>query len=235
MASFGYDLAGTILLPPLNLIIFSGVGLVIFRSNLRACRMLAFLTLALLYVLSTPYLVNMALSRFEAAPLHANLDHPDAIVVLGGGSEYTKERLLHAARLYRQAGLPILVSGGGPLGRRDSETGEMKAVLESDFNVPVKWVEAASDSTYENAVNSADMLKGENVHSILLVTNAWHMPRASFAFRKAGFAVTESPVQEQNRSRHRMLQFLPDAESLLMTRMIMHEWAGLVWYRLVKF
>jgi len=40
--------------------------------------------------------------------------------------------------------------------------------------------------TWENAAFTARMLRRENVDKILLVTHAWHMPRAKVAFAAAG-------------------------------------------------
>jgi uncharacterized SAM-binding protein YcdF (DUF218 family) len=235
MESFLYELTGSILLPPLNLIILSSAGFVVFRSNPQACKVVAVFTLVLLYMMCTPYFVNMALNRYESSPRLLSQLHPQAIVVLGGGTVYTNGRLLQAARLYKRTQLPVLVTGGGPIASRGSEVGNMKVDLESDFNVPVKWVEGLSSTTYDNAIHTADMLRVENIHTIYLVTDAWHMPRAAFAFRKAGFEVDEYPFSMAPRSGHRVLAFLPDAESLLTSKLIMHEWIGLVWYKLAKY
>lgn len=235
MESFLYEMAGSILLPPLNLIILSSAGFVVFRSNPQACKVVAVFTLVLLYMMCTPYFVNMALSRYESSPRLLSQLHPQAIVVLGGGTGHTNGRLLQAARLYKRTQLPILVSGGGPIASRGSEVVEMKADLESDFHVPVKWVEGLSSTTYDNAIHTADILRAENIHTVYLVTDAWHMPRAAFAFRKAGFEVDEYPVSVAIRSGHRILAFFPDAESLQKSRIFIHEVTGMIWYRLIKF
>ena len=88
----------------------------------------------------------------------------DAIVVLGAGSylkapEYGADtvgeaglfRLRYAARLQRETGRPVLVTGGKPQGNTLSEAEQMKAVLENEFHVPVKWTEGESNNTLENA------------------------------------------------------------------------------------
>jgi uncharacterized SAM-binding protein YcdF (DUF218 family) len=54
--------------------------------------------------------------------------------------------------------------------------------------------EAASRTTYENAVLSAQ-LPGINIgQRWLLVTSAWHMPRSMATFTKVGWNVTAYPV-----------------------------------------
>lgn len=231
MALFDDDLLSTFLLPPMNLIILGGVGLILFRSKPRVARALTFITLALLYVFSTSAIVDFALRRFEFLHSQAVFKQADAIVVLGGG-ENTLERLRSAALLQKDTGKPILVSGGGPLTQAGSETEAMQSILIKDFNVPVKWVEASSKTTYDNAINSARLLRGKNIHTIFLVTDAWHMPRASFAFRKAGLEVVEVPVSGRWNTTPSMLSLLPNAESLLKSKLLIHELIGLFWYRI---
>lgn len=120
----------------------------------------------------------------------------DAIVVLGGGRYLTApewdgetagpstlERVRYAAKLHRETGLPILVSGGKPgnTGTR-SEAEIMRDILAQELGVPVAWIEAASEQTSENARFSADILKREGVNRIMLVTHGQHMTRAQTAF-----------------------------------------------------
>ena len=62
----------------------------------------------------------------------------------------------------------------------------MKAALEKDFRVPVKWVEEASNNTRENAYKSFAILKKDKITHIMLVTHAWHMPRATKGVRTGG-------------------------------------------------
>jgi uncharacterized SAM-binding protein YcdF (DUF218 family) len=125
----------------------------------------------------------------------------DAIVVLGGGRylnarEYagdtagpsTLERLRYAARLYRETGKPVLVTGGKPGGLGTlSEGAIMRRILQDEFHVPVRWVESESQETRENALLSAPLLKAAGVKRIYLVTHAPHMSRAVAEFESAGF------------------------------------------------
>ena len=127
----------------------------------------------------------------------------DAIVVLGGGRyinarEYagdtagpsTLERVRYAAKLYRETGRPILVSGGKPGGLGQRGEGEiMRDILQFEFNVPVRWVENEAQETSANASLSAPLLRAAGVKRIYLVTHGSHMPRAEVEFRKLGFEV----------------------------------------------
>jgi uncharacterized SAM-binding protein YcdF (DUF218 family) len=69
------------------------------------------------------------------------------------------------------------------------------------------------------------------VSRVLLVTHAWHMPRAVRSFAAAGITVTPAPTFF-HREPLTPLDFLPRPEGLLASRHAMHEWIGLIWYAL---
>ncbi len=53
----------------------------------------------------------------------------------------------------------------------------MRKVLEREFGISPKWVEEQSNTTQENASESAKILKNEGIKTIDLATHFWHMPR----------------------------------------------------------
>ena len=170
----------------------------------------------------------------------------DAIVILSGGtyfrapeyggkdtvSGFVLERLRYGVKLQREVGKPILVTGGKPLGGSTAEALLMKSVLEQDFHVPVHWVEIDSNNTYESALNSFQTLQHAGINRIYLVTHAWHMPRAAEIFRQVGFEVIEAPMAFSTRYEINLLAFLPRAESLQDSKIVVHELIGLLWYQL---
>jgi uncharacterized SAM-binding protein YcdF (DUF218 family) len=170
----------------------------------------------------------------------------DAIVILGGGTyfhapeyagidsiaETTLCRLRYGARLQRETGKPILVSGGRPRHNLISESSLMSSVLTQEFNVPVKWSEGESNNTYENAVYSYRILQKVGINKIYLVTHASHMPRASAIFRKVGFDVIEAPTAFTTRPETNLLTFLPRSEALQEIKIFTHEVVGILWYSL---
>jgi uncharacterized SAM-binding protein YcdF (DUF218 family) len=123
-----------------------------------------------------------------------------AIVILGGGlrraPEYggdtlgrlTLERVRYGAKVARETGLPVLVTGGRPPWSGRSEADVMRESLVEEFNVPVRWVEEAARNTHENAVLAAALLKASEVHTVVLVAHAFDMPRAQDEFADAGLA-----------------------------------------------
>lgn len=129
-----------------------------------------------------------------------------AIVVLGGGldlvnREFGQEslnedplaRVRYAAYLARETGLPVLASGGQYL-HYQAEARVMQREIERDFGVPLKWVEDRSRTTWENATMSADILRKEGISKVAVVTQAWHMKRAVWAFQQAGLEVVGAPT-----------------------------------------
>ncbi|MFZ5503118.1 MAG: YdcF family protein [Pseudomonadota bacterium] len=245
MSWFFTNLVSTLLLPPLNLLILAGVGLWLRHKRPLIARTLLGAAIALLWLLSTPYVAQALLNSLEGEPLPVARNAADAIVVLGGGTyfhapEYggdtvgkeTLERLRYAAKLHRETGKPLLVTGGKPLGNNLSEGQQMKQVLEQEFQVTVQWVEAESDNTYENARLSYQLLKPDRIQRIYLVTHAWHMPRAARTFQRAGFQVVPAATAYSTRYQTDLLTFLPNAGALRGSSLFFHEIIGMLWYRL---
>jgi uncharacterized SAM-binding protein YcdF (DUF218 family) len=141
-------------------------------------------------------------------------------------------RLRYAAVLHRQTGAPILVSGGSPDGSTVDEAQTMSQVLERDFSVPVRWSEGRSSNTLENAHLSHQILLKSGIQRIYLVTHAWHMPRASLAFERAGFEVVAAPTAFATQAPLSLMHVLPDAGALLNSALFFREVIGTVWYRL---
>jgi uncharacterized SAM-binding protein YcdF (DUF218 family) len=171
---------------------------------------------------------------------------PQAIVLLAGGSTTdgeasrapnrlsaaSLERVLQAHRLARLTRLPVLISGGVTLGGGDPEAELMRRVLESDFGTPVKWVEATSRDTGESARATAAMLQPAGIRRVLLVTHAYHMPRAARSYVGAGFRVVPAPHSFLGgASRFSWLKLVPSEQALTTSRLALREIIGSLWYR----
>ena len=239
----------SLLLPPMSLVLLALLGWRVSRRWRKTGAAIVGLAVILLLVLST-----QAGSRLLVEPLEARslpISDPkqsdaQAIVVLGGGRLYdapedagreqpkpsTLMRLRHGARLQRLTGLPILVTGGAPDGPGDSEAAVMARSLKEDFGVKVRWLEEASDNTEQNARLSAALLAQEGIHRILLVTDAMHMPRAQRSFSAAGLDVIAAPTYFRARRPPDASSFIPKARELENSSYAIHEWIGLLWYRI---
>lgn len=233
------NLIATFLLPPLNGLLLVGAGWLILKKYPRNGRLLVGIGLTLLWVLAMPVVGMLMLSTLEVhAVSPQDIKQAQAIVVLGGGRyqnqpEYSGEtvkesslvRLRYAAKIQREAKLPILVTGGKPDGGELSEAELMQRVLTEEFGVPVRWIESSSNNTTESARLSSEMLKAENIRRILLITHAWHMPRASRSFAGTGLSVIQAPTMFSWQPLT-VIDFLP--KSYGRSSIAMHEWIGLL-------
>jgi uncharacterized SAM-binding protein YcdF (DUF218 family) len=247
MSWFITNFIATFLLPPLSILLLLALGIFLLGRHRKLAKPLIIGSFGLFWIASTPYFAEGAMHLLEAktTPLDIRLQNADAIVILGGGTyfrapEYggddtiadpTLARLRYGAKLQRETGKPILVTGGKPLGNSGSEAQQMRMSLEQDFRIPVHWTEDESDNTFENAHHSFRILQQAGIRKIYLVTHAWHMLRAAETFRRAGFEVIEAPTAFTTRYRTDLLTFLPQAGSLQDSRIFIHEIIGLLWYR----
>jgi len=66
----------------------------------------------------------------------------------------------------------------------------------------------------------------------LLITSAYHMPRAIKTFQKAGLSPIALPTDYQYENFYTILSFLPQAENLKKSNLAFHEYFGILFYRL---
>lgn len=233
------------LLPPLNFLLLLALGTgLLYTAYAKIGRMLLWTAIAALGLFSMPVVGNNLLAWVETPYSKPDVRQAQAIVVLGGGvyhgapeygedtvRSYTLERLRYAARLRRETGLPLLASGGRPEGG-EAESVAMWDSLRNDFGVETRWVELTSLNTGESARNSYAILQPYGITRVLLVTHAWHMPRARAAFEKAGFTVIPAGTVYTVRKSLTLLDFMPSASGMLTSRRALHELIGMLWYRL---
>jgi uncharacterized SAM-binding protein YcdF (DUF218 family) len=94
-------------------------------------------------------------------------------------------------------------------------------------------VEGTSRDTWENAVNTRALVTPAPGERWLLVTSAWHMPRAIGCFRQVGFPVTAYPVDFRTRGPADLLRLHGTlVGGFEQFELAIKEWVGLVAYRL---
>jgi uncharacterized SAM-binding protein YcdF (DUF218 family) len=237
--------AEALLVPPVSLLLLAIVGLLIERRYRVFGRVVAWTGLLLLLLLAMPAVSGGLLIALEQnLPLTPPADAPpQAIVILGGDALrgggslvqpglLSMQRDLAGAALARRTNLPILVSGG-PLHPSDPPIARLMAdSLERDLRMPVKWIEGQSRDTWENAHLSAPILLGQGIHSIYVVTQAWHMRRALLAFAGTGITVTAAPTHFDHAPTPIAGDFLPEVGAWREAFYAMHEWIGCAWYAL---
>lgn len=236
------------LLPPGSIVIALMFGLVIARRWPRAGHIVLWCATAALYLLSTP-LISTTLTRMtgDHAPFVASAAGPaGAIVILAAeqseAAEYggmtvgdlTLERLRLGAKIARDTGLPILVSGGKfRPGDEPSMAGLMERTLRDEFRIPPRWLEQSSQDTRENAAMSAKILRAEHIETIILVTHYCHMQRSMTLFRDAGLQVIAAPAAiPQPLFPMRLSDFRPGFAALEESALALHELVALAVARL---
>lgn len=152
------------------------------------------------------------------------------------------ERLVTAMALHRRlADKTLIVSGfSGRLDPQGWNEAQITTLLFEQQGVDMARVrfEAASRNTAENARLTAEMagamagtMAGSPGRRWLLVTSAWHLPRAVAAFRAAGLDVLPYPVDYRT-APQRLVWPRDVAGSLTLAGLALHEWLGLLVYRL---
>ena len=138
------------------------------------------------------------------------------------------------ARRYPNATLVFTGGSGNPLDQTHREADAAGPVLE-EMGIPKARLELERNSrnTHENAVLTRKLLGDRAKGRWILVTSAWHMPRAMGAFRKAGWDVVAYPVDYRTHRAHRWITFQAPQRALGSLGRALHEWAGLTWYHLM--
>lgn len=144
------------------------------------------------------------------------------------------ERLIEAAKLARQyPSLPLIYSGGSKIDGLISEPYiARKFFLEAGISPERIRFEDKSYNSYTNALESKKLIRENETSPWLLVTSAFHMPRSVAVFRKAGIKIQPYPVDYRSDLSFALLR-KPDAgKNFKNLDYAVHEWIGLLFYRL---
>ncbi|GAC1605854.1 MAG: YdcF family protein [Ramlibacter sp.] len=237
-----------LLLPPAGPLLLGLLGLLLMGKRWLAGALVSLVAITSLWFISC-HAVGVGLARTllpQVKPLNATsaaMADVQAIVILGGGlkpqapeygraqpSPVTLERIRYGAWLARQTGKPLAFAGGTGWGAAigtHAEADVARNVLRDDYRLELKWADGRSRDTAENATLTAAAMRGDRIHRIALVTNAWHMPRARAAYEKAGFQVTPAPIGFAAPRERVLLEWLPSAHGLELSRQVLREWVAL--------
>ena len=218
-----------LVLPPTGLLLLSIAGLALAKRLPRLGHALAWTGVLALLVLSLPVVSGLLLETLDREPPFTveRASGAQAIVILGGGTRrnapdyggdtlgrLTLERVRYGANVARLTGLPVMVTGGSVLGG-EPEARLMREALQREFAIPVRWVEDRSRTTHENAMRSAEILRAENVHKIVIVAHSFDMPRVLAEFKAAGVDCVPAPTGMRTRRPATAMDFLPTIDGLL--------------------
>lgn len=202
----------------------------------------------------------LPLSTWLILPLEQRFKRPDlsgrpvdGIVVLGGmedarvsaarhahAIDEAAERLTETAALAKRfpAAKIVLTGGGAEVLSAPTIGADAAGLVLRDLGIGDSGhllLEREARDTWENATKTQALVKPKPGERWLLVTSAWHMPRAMGAFRKTGFQVEPWPVDYRTMGWPdglRLFPFESPAEGLRQLDLAVHEWLGLVAYRM---
>ncbi len=240
----------TFLLPPALQILMLILALLLWRrwkivsSVLLGSACLSLLLLSL-PIVSAQLFVWLE-SPYRVAP-ELRERNVQTIIVLGGGRErhapeyggdqvnrMALQRLRYGAYLAKQLQVPIIVSGGRVYPyEQQSEAQLAKAVLQKEWGIADVWLEEQSRDTWQNAQLTAVLLKERDIQRVVLVTHAYHMRRAVLSFSRAGVEVIPMATGFFSSDIDGWWDdYLPRASALQGSAIALHEYMGLLFYRL---
>ena len=226
-----------LLLPPASVLLLALLGALVLKRHRHTGRALLSAALFLLIACSTPLLpyllehwlavsgpVDLALARSAQAIVVLTSGREKHAPEFGGESVSRRslERARYGARLARLTGLPVLVSGGTVFDGTPEST-LMRTVLETEFAVPVRWIDTRSRDTHENAIESQRILAPNGVHRIVLVTQSVDMRRAVAEFRATGLDVIAAPTALPSDEIGNPLGWIPNVGDLVRSRDAIYE------------
>ncbi len=221
------------------------------RPSSRAAR--RWLTVAaVLYGFASIYAVPFTLSRTLVAGFHrfsaADAPRAGAIVLLGAGSATILDgsrhlalldrtgaaRVLEAARVYELIGPVWIISSGGvseSSGYREPSSVTMRQAL-VQLGIPESKivVESSSQTTHDEAVLIAPMLRSLGVTQSVLVTSDIHMRRSLGSFRSAGMVVVPAIAPDPFADQPIVNWAVPTGNGLRLSEALIHESFGIAYY-----
>lgn len=241
---------------PLGLVILLMIlaaALLLRTRGARRAKAALLLSLLILWAFGTPACADALLLSLEARyPIAASASLPeaDAVVVLGGGTTAggpsrpeielgaSSGRLMHGFRIFKSGRAPRIILSGGTFVPGDTEAEEMERVL-LEWGTPraALLLEMRSRNTHENAVQTLALARKHGLRRLIVVTSAFHMPRAAAIFRKEaaphGVQIIPAPTCRYTGGQrpYSLLAYLPEANALANSSLVLREFMGLVVYR----
>ncbi|MDI6801436.1 MAG: YdcF family protein [Thermodesulfovibrionales bacterium] len=203
----------------------------------------------LIYVSSISPVSDFAMSRLESGLRIPSNPQGDVIILLGGGvynnapdmsgtgvpSGEMMGRMVTAVRLQKMLKVPVIISGGKIHKDRIAEAVIVKRFL-IDLGVPANKTitEEISRDTMENAIYSSEICRKNNFKKPIVVTSAYHINRTVFSFKKANMNIIPFPANFKtwNNKKFEWKDYLPDISDLENTYTALHEYLGMLFYKL---
>ncbi len=217
----------------------SGTGLVVVATLVLFVTLFTTTGSVALQVLEDRFPRHVPLATGERCIIVLGGAFENEVIAARGGIELNQagDRFVETVVLAREnPAARILVSGGD-----GSFSGEYQgdAAVARDFfgrfgiDTGRLIEEGTSRTTSENAANTATILAREGLDDCLLVTSAFHMPRAVGLFRKMGVTVRPWPTDYRTTGKARLgFDFTQPSLNAQLATTAAREWVGLLAYYL---
>jgi len=254
-----------ILLLPTGLIILSLVAGLVLRKRSFTLAALVILTFSSTPLFSNLIVQSIEDSQQRSKGVNASKVDAIVVLsggrVLAPGPDAISEwgdadRFWGGIELMKAQKAPLLIFTGGwvPWEGKAEPEGEVLRRYALELGIPKHQlaVTPLAQNTAQEAKVVAQLLRGQRMDSmskleppvkdinaqpaILLVTSAFHMPRAQALFEKQGLTVRPFPVDFKVSVAKELsiLDFLPSADAFQKTELAMREWYGRLYYRWVS-
>ncbi|MBI5077276.1 YdcF family protein [Candidatus Falkowbacteria bacterium] len=232
----------------LNPIVFIFVFLIIaiilnFKEKTRGRGKILLIIVAILYYLFSTTPIAMAiispLEKYYPPISEENISQDKiTIVFLTGGYEndlLRAEKLLSLYNFYKKNNqtVQIIISGVSPFDTENDELTEFCDWLKM-VGIEPEYIQLDEQSrnTFESARNLAPAI-GQN--PFFLLTSAYHMPRAMMAFRAFNTQPIAAVSDYKTKSGFNVLDLIPSAENLEISAIAIHEYIGIIYYKIKLF
>ncbi|MDQ0637862.1 uncharacterized SAM-binding protein YcdF (DUF218 family) [Pedobacter sp. W3I1] len=197
----------------------------------------------ILFLFSNGFIVGKIMNSYEAS--YPKTGKYDIGIVLGGFSGLNKrnneiafnwagDRLFQTIALYKKGQIKqiLLSSGNANLIDRQVKEADLAFKYLKLIGIPdsAVLIENHSRNTIENARNSLALITKINpTAKILVITSAWHIPRAKLIFDKqAKQKIEYYPTNFSGNTEFQFSDFvIPSASALEAWEMLFREWIGL--------
>ena len=213
---------------------------------------LIILSLLLYLFFSQPLIFRSVIKKWEGRPIE--LLQNDSIhrnmVVLGGMASFYEEsnrtrfwqsgdRLLQALWIYKNNVIDNFIISGGSAAVLIDEVPESifisQYLRDIGINDSTIVIDSISRNTFENAVECSTIFADNGWDKkIILVTSAWHLPRAKWCFEQNGFSVYSvgADFLYPSQSKVTIKDFVPSLTVLQRWELILKEWVGILYYKI---
>lgn len=218
------------------LIVLGIIFLLKFKKR-KAGRILVLTGIILYYLFSITPITDLILYPLENQYNPIDIRQVDAIdkIILLTGSKM--ERSSEILRIYFSKNaevrgkMEIIITGTNALDvQNNNEAVKTKDYL-TERGIPAENIifEDKSRNTFESAENIKSLV-GEQ--SFLLVTSAYHMPRAMLVFRKINTSPIAAPADFKIEGNYNLFDFFPNPQNLQNVDLAFHEYFGFLYYKI---